>query len=89
MIRLFATLAGLLPPAIAAMSVLLVTSSTADAKNCWFSIHQHRAICSSTSHSGTTKPTKAAQKAKAIQAMEIAKARKKRAEARAKRWPWR
>jgi hypothetical protein len=75
--------------ATAALVVGLVAAgSSAYAKDCWISARTHERVCMTTSD-GAGSPYKPAVKPKAVQAMEIAHARQKRAEARAKRRPWR
>lgn len=78
--------------ALTVIAGLALTSSVAHAKkDCWISSRTHEKVCMTTSD-GPGQPYKdarSAKKSKAEQAMEIAHARQKRAEARAKRWPWR
>jgi hypothetical protein len=76
--------------ATAALLCCVIAAPVANAKECWISARTGERVCMTTSD-GAGSPYKDARssKSKAVQAMEIAHARKKRAEARAKRWPWR
>ena len=75
---------------IAITAGLVAAASSANAKDCWISSRTHEKVCMATSD-GASAPYSDARpsKPKAVQAMEIAHARQKRAEARKRLGPWR